>query len=264
MSDGKTTTLRDATATSQTVAHATTPDGDDSPGTIEPGRGYRSFAQIPEALLLDQRVPHGAVRAWGLLDRQARGRAVALDSLNRLAAKLGCSPDTARRFLAALVNTDWLDIQHVPGRTSRYLLNYEQPPPDVHPNGGPGKSARGGRDAMTPPATVQGHTRAVPSLREEVKGEAKPPPPPPPSTTRTPTYVGRCPAHGDHPNPPSCGPCGDARRAHHAAVAVATATQPDLVKCRTHSLDHAPNAECRSCRADRLAGDDRPALARAG
>lgn len=242
MNDGKTTAPAVATATT-----------DSSPGTIEPGRGYRSFAQMPEALLLDQRVPHGALRLWGILDRQARGRPAALDSLTKLAAKMGCSQDTIRRALAALVATGWLDVQHIPGRTSRYLLNYEPPPTPVSPNGGPSKSARGRTGARTPLASLPGHTRAVPIPREVREGEGKTPPPEPPPTAKPPTYLGRCPAHGEHPKPPPCGPCADARRVHQAAEAAAAADAPPGVRCPVHLLDHHPAAECRSCRADRLA-----------
>jgi hypothetical protein len=89
------------------------------------------------------------------------------------------------------------------------------------------------------------------SLEEDQRGEGETPPPRTIPTAKPPTYVGRCPAHAEHPKPPPCRPCGDARIAHHAR----TPAQPALITCRVHLIDHLPTAECRSCRADRLVGE---------
>ena len=247
--------------------------------TLERGRTLPSFAPVTQELLDDHRVKDAALRLWCVLDRQAHGRPVAIDSLARLGEKLRrpngdpASEDTIRRALQNLEETGWIDVHRTAGRVSRYVLHYRaaDPAPDPSPDQvTPRRSAGGSRSATTPPADLRGDTRAVPSLREELKGEEPPPPPnpEPPTPTPTPTYVGRCPAHGNHPNPPNCVGCRAARIAHETTQAADRAAAPDLVKCPTHLVLHAPTAECRSCRADQLAGDQdeplgRPQLGRA-
>lgn len=237
--------------------------GADSPGTIEPGRGYRSFAPMDEALLLDHRVPHVAKTLWGLLDRQARGRQVAIDSLARLAEKLDCSTSTVQRAMTKLADAGWLDVHRAPGRVSRYVLHYEptQTTPvtgDLTPNGPPVTGDRAPRSLVT------GHTRAVPSLEREVRGEG-PPEPRTPNHPPTPTYPGRCPEHSCDASPPRCGACGDARRAlADAEAADAERVRAAVVTCPTHRLEYPSFGECAGCRADRLAAGDEVPVGRWG
>lgn len=280
VSDGKTNRPLVASATSPDVAHATTPDDSDSPGTIEPGRGYRSFAPVTEALMFDPRVNDAGLRLWAVLDRQAKGRPVAIDSMTRLAVKLNRSENAVRRAMRNLAEAGWLDIHHRPGRVSRYVLHYEPPPPcHVPPNGGPSENGRGHANGRTPPPISAGHTRTVPSLERVFEGEVAPPPSDPtpnpqgsaedggapaePATARQ-AYPRHCPAHASDPNPAPCGPCADARKAWAAWANhrdhQSRTTRPDI-HCRNsaHPMPYPAGGECPGCRVDRRATPDAPA-----
>ena len=182
-------------------------------------------------------------------------------------------PRAVRTILNGLERKGYLNRvrrRDAQGRLGRYRWA-------VHPDG-PQRDSHSGRDQHVhsepagrdqsalstverPPWTAQPledqEKKTNAALVEDQKKGGKAPLPSPAPTPKPPTYVGRCPAHGDHPNPPPCGPCADARRAHQAQQATEISAQPHPVRCRVHLIDHAPNAECRSCRADRLAGDTR-------
>lgn len=66
----------------------------------------------------------------------------------------------------------------------------------------------------------------------------------------------RCPRHLEDPNPPPCGPCADARRAHDRWAAERRERVDAAPKCRIHRGQLAHN--CGPCRADRLAAADEP------
>jgi hypothetical protein len=68
-----------------------------------------------------------------------------------------------------------------------------------------------------------------------------------------------CPRHLDDPDPPACGPCGDARRNHDRWEANRNARQAAAPKCRLHRGQPAHN--CALCRADQLAADPEGATA---
>jgi hypothetical protein len=78
----------------------------------------------------------------------------------------------------------------------------------------------------------------------EADGEAmsEPPDSEPPS---------RCQKHLNSRNPPSCGPCADARREHNRWQKAYNERIADSPKCRVHRGEMAHN--CRLCRAEELA-----------
>lgn len=61
----------------------------------------------------------------------------------------------------------------------------------------------------------------------------------------------RCPEHLDNANPPACGPCADARRAHSRWEADNAARVAAAPRCRKHRGQLADN--CAPCRSERLA-----------
>jgi hypothetical protein len=85
--------------------------------------------------------------------------------------------------------------------------------------------------------SVSGSGQAAPSAR------ASPPEPP-----RT------CPEHLDNPDPPPCGRCADARRAHDRWEAQRAARIAAAPKCRRHRGQPADN--CALCRSEALAPED--------
>jgi Helix-turn-helix domain len=66
------------------------------------------FAQVPEALILDTRVPDRSVRLWCLLSRYAGESGRAFPGRRRLAEQLGCSIPTISRALSDLVEAGWI------------------------------------------------------------------------------------------------------------------------------------------------------------
>lgn len=61
----------------------------------------------------------------------------------------------------------------------------------------------------------------------------------------------KCPQHIDDPDPPPCGPCADARRAHAAWEAERAARIAAAPRCREHRGQLAHN--CAMCRSERIA-----------
>ncbi len=68
----------------------------------------RTFAQVPDALVMDDRVSHVAFRLWARLDRYAGQDGQAYPSRERLAADLKVSMGTIKRSLSLLVETGWI------------------------------------------------------------------------------------------------------------------------------------------------------------
>jgi hypothetical protein len=68
----------------------------------------RTFAQVPDALVVDHRVSHVALRLWIRLDRYAGADGQAYPSRERLAADLAVSLGTIKRSLSLLVETGWI------------------------------------------------------------------------------------------------------------------------------------------------------------
>src|SRR6266511_642084 len=83
------------------------------------------------------------------------------------------------------------------------------------------------------------------SVSESVSGSGRPPDVPPSR---------RCPDHIDDPNPPSCGPCADARRAHDTWAAAKAARLAAAPTCRRHRGQPAHN--CAPCRSEQLADQE--------
>lgn len=97
-----------------------------------------------------------------------------------------------------------------------------------------------GREGKGTEGRGRAHAReAEPS---PIDGLASEPPPP------------KCPAHIDHPNPPPCGGCADARRSTERWVIDRARALANAPKCRRHRGQPAHN--CGICRAERLATDD--------
>ena len=63
----------------------------------------------------------------------------------------------------------------------------------------------------------------------------------------------RCEEHRDNPNPPNCGGCADARKAHQRAEDAKRKRVAAAPKCTTHRGQSAAN--CGGCAADRKAAD---------
>lgn len=63
-----------------------------------------------------------------------------------------------------------------------------------------------------------------------------------------------CPEHLDNPDPPPCGRCADARRAHDRWEAQRAARIAAAPKCRRHRGE--PAANCGRCRSEALAPED--------
>jgi hypothetical protein len=64
----------------------------------------------------------------------------------------------------------------------------------------------------------------------------------------------RCPRHIDDPEPPPCGPCADARRAHDRWELAEAQRRRTAPRCRRHRGQPADN--CGLCRAERIAAPD--------
>lgn len=203
-------------------------------GTLRPDPRRKSFAQMPEELLLDRRLSDRAKVLWGVLDRQAKGREVAIDSRKKLAGKIGCSSAALDRALAELVKIGWVGREVVPGRVSRYTL-YDEPTlitSDDTPNGGVITGDE------TPSSPVTRHTRAIPS--REVSEERELPAPATASATpgRRPdeiwdTVLDVCGIPADQITP-------SRRGAYIRAVADlrAVAATPDEIRTRAHRYTH--------------------------
>lgn len=68
----------------------------------------RSFAQVPDALVIDTRLSHLAVRLWVRLDKYAGADGNAFPSRARLAADLGVSRGGIARALSELAANGWV------------------------------------------------------------------------------------------------------------------------------------------------------------
>jgi hypothetical protein len=177
----------------------------------------RTFAQVPDALILDKRVTDFAARLWCRLDRYAGQDGRAVKSRAGVAKDLGVSEATVKRGYANLIETGWLvRDRERPGSNVWLNTLLERPrKPKV------GSETTRGRvrndptpgSRMTRPIegevlegqVLEGGGEAVgstTSLTDLVEGSTEPPL--------------RCPKHSDVAQPGPCGPCGDARRTHDA------------------------------------------------
>jgi hypothetical protein len=95
------------------------------------------------------------------------------------------------------------------------------------------------RPGPVPSPSSKGNAREPPDDGEAM---SEPPDSEPPS---------RCQKHLNSKNPPSCGPCADARREHNRWQKAYNERIADSPKCRLHRGELAAN--CRLCRAEELA-----------
>lgn len=70
------------------------------------------FAMVPEELIYDVDVQHGAVRLWAALQRHANRKGEAWPSLRTLATKLGVNRTTVMRWRDHLDDLGWLKYAH--------------------------------------------------------------------------------------------------------------------------------------------------------
>lgn len=118
--------------------------------------------------------------------------------------------------------------------------------PPGHPPGHPPDS--GGTPGTVPPVSVSvslsGSESGSGRAPAASNGTRPPPPEPPP----------RCPKHLDDPDPPDCGRCADARRAHDAwerdRPQGRVELPLDVPRCRRHAGQ--PASTCGLCRSERI------------
>lgn len=96
----------------------------------------RSFAQVPDALVIDHRLSHIAVRLWVRLDKYAGSDGNAFPSRARLASDLGVSKGTIARGLGELAAAGWIS-RHPrddrPGGSWQTVLHEETTVPTADP-----------------------------------------------------------------------------------------------------------------------------------
>lgn len=125
----------------------------------------------------------------------------------------------------------------------------------------PSKSTTPAPPETTPLNSVRTHATVTDDSHREGKGKegngregtrASEPAlaPPDPAGPEPPS---RCPKHIDTPEPPPCGPCGDARRQNARWTAARTARAAAAPKCAKHRGQLAHN--CALCRADAIAAE---------
>jgi DNA-binding transcriptional ArsR family regulator len=173
----------------------------------------RSFAQVPDTLILDHRLSHLAVRLWCRLDRYAGANGRTIPSRARLARDLDVSQPTITRALTNLTETGWISrAPEFPGSSTWNTTLHERPRkpasrmtrPRITGDPAPHQErCAEGEACEGESGEGQGGQGAAPtSLADLVEGSTEPPL--------------RCPRHADVAQPPKCGPCGDARRTHDA------------------------------------------------
>lgn len=103
---------------------------------------YR-FAQIPEALVYDTRLPDGAVRLYAALHRHGSDPTNCYPSYQRLGALIGKSPRSIPKLVDQLATLGWIEVVHRYDQTGqrsngyRLLTNPEgaemlRPPMEMH------------------------------------------------------------------------------------------------------------------------------------
>jgi hypothetical protein len=138
--------------------------------------------------------------------------------------------------------TNWSEHQVINRPTPSRL-----PPPPTHSLNGQGAV----REPSLSPHTGKGKegkgkegTRARDAPTKPSAKEADEQPSPEPPT--------KCPKHANDPDPPPCGPCANARRAHDRWEADRNTRYQYAPKCRKHQGKLAHN--CPLCRSERIAG----------
>ena len=149
-----------------------------------------------------------------------------------------------RRYLEV---ANWSEHQKI-DRPSRSTI----PAPS---EGKPIDSTNGHRADVEPPASPR------PGKGKEGKGregtrDASPRASPPDPSPSSPEPPSRCEEHLNDPDPPRCGPCADARRAHARWEAQRAARIAAAPKCPKHR--GLPATNCGLCRAEKLAPEEQP------
>lgn len=109
----------------------------------------RSFVQVPDDLVTDERLTANAVRVWARLDKYAGAQGQAFPSRETLARDLGLSARHVARALAELVDAGWISREQRDGTTSLYRLHERTTRATgvTGPTGEPVTPAARGRDA---------------------------------------------------------------------------------------------------------------------
>jgi len=103
------------------VSDARRRDDDEPPVSWLDGSG--PWASVPTALLYDPNVSEGAVRVWAALASYADSDGACFPGQERLAERLGRSPDSVHRAIAALRKAGWLEVtRRGLGMTNLYRL----------------------------------------------------------------------------------------------------------------------------------------------
>lgn len=151
---------------------------------IKVRRGFRfPFAQIPEALLDDERVSDRGVRLWALIDRYSGTDEGAWPSRETLARRLAVSIDTLDRAVRDLEQTGWMHVERRKGVTSIYTLLNPFEEVDA-----------GSRKSAAPPVPSGSRTVAEGGSRKSAaqndsQGNERPPSPPAGVTVWAPARV---------------------------------------------------------------------------
>jgi hypothetical protein len=124
----------------------------------------RRFAQVPELLVLDQRVGDRAFRLWCRLDRYAGQDGAAFPSRDRLASDLGCSKASIQRALSQLTDTGWISRRQT--SSTRWDTTLHDEPSAVIHRRVTGDSAQGWRVTTDSPAESP-----VTRIRRAIEGE---------------------------------------------------------------------------------------------
>lgn len=131
----------------------------------------RSFAQVPDALVIDKRLTHLAVRLWVRLDKYAGKDGNAFPSRARLADDLGVSKGSIAAALSNLSKAGWITRKprpDAPGSSWTTELNDESTVPDSAAD--PDQNAGRGRLAGSSGATNMLDTEGDP-LKDTKEGQ---------------------------------------------------------------------------------------------
>ncbi|HEX8025467.1 MAG TPA: hypothetical protein VF484_04605 [Candidatus Limnocylindrales bacterium] len=176
--------------------------------------------------------------------------------------------EAVREHVRALIDAGavWVFKKAAPGRNTTYGLKLGNRTVQAQPASLPTTKVDGtmqaqpGNDAGSVTSTMQ----AQPAPKEKKEdlgggGGARAVDTAPPERPAEPPA--RCPEHLDDPDPPKCGPCGDARRDHkrwQGAVAEWELAKAEwertAPRCQRHPHERAYN--CRLCRAEQLGGTE--------
>lgn len=159
-------------------------------------RTSRSFSQVPEDLICDQRVSDRGVRLWALLDRCCKGTTVSMPTRQMLAEVLDCSLRSLDYAMTSLLENGWVARQsgRLEGRASIYELIEDTP-------SGCAKSCAPLRKGLQPFLQNIAALKPVNQGKRGTESKRENPPTPP-------TGVGGNAHHGQHKRCRSCGTAG--------------------------------------------------------